>query len=161
MRLLNFESSDTLFWILTGILIVFIFIVVLVYFIQWLDFFTQELKHLNNEIGRTTGREQKHWKKRKKRLLLSIIPFIRYWYTLDPCCKGNRGCFYMMIIFSIYQIFFRFACSIVPPLLKARRVLWRGAFILCKSVGEHCVLPSANVKFHQYNTSTERCSNLL
>ena len=74
MRLLNFESSDTLFWILTGILIVFILIVVLVYFIQWLDFFTQELKHLNNEIGRTTGREQKHWKKRKMRLLLSIIP---------------------------------------------------------------------------------------
>ena len=78
VRLLNFESSDTLFCILVGILVIFILIVVLVYFIQWLDFFTQELKQLNNEIGRTTGREQKHWKKRKKRLLLSIIPFIRY-----------------------------------------------------------------------------------
>ena len=78
MRLLNFESSDPLFCTLVGILVVFIIIVVLVYFAQWLNFFTHELKQLNNEIGRTTGREQKHWKKRKKRLLLSIIPFIRY-----------------------------------------------------------------------------------
>lgn len=75
---MNGESATPLFWILLGILVILILIVIIVYFVQWLNFFTQELRHLNNEIGRTTGREQKRWKRRKRRLLLSIIPFIRY-----------------------------------------------------------------------------------
>lgn len=40
--------------------------------------FQKELKHLNLEIGRTSGREQRYWRRRKKRLLLSLIPFVRY-----------------------------------------------------------------------------------
>ena len=40
--------------------------------------FQKELKHLNLEIGRTSGREQRYWQRRKKRLLLSLIPFVRY-----------------------------------------------------------------------------------
>lgn len=39
--------------------------------------FFRELRYLNQEIGRTTGREQ-HYIHRKKRLFLSLIPFVRY-----------------------------------------------------------------------------------
>ena len=47
-------------------------------FISWLDEFQQELRYLNNEIGRTSGKERKRWKARKRRLLLSLLPFVRY-----------------------------------------------------------------------------------
>ena len=40
--------------------------------------FSQELRFLNNEIGRTTGSEQKHWLRRRRRLWLSLLPFVRY-----------------------------------------------------------------------------------
>ena len=37
-----------------------------------------EIKYLNSEIERCSGRERKYYKKHKKRLLLSFLPFIRY-----------------------------------------------------------------------------------
>ena len=40
--------------------------------------FQKELKHLNLEIGSTSGREQRYWQRRKKRLWLSLIAFVRY-----------------------------------------------------------------------------------
>ena len=44
-------------------------------FLQW---FRRELRYVNKEIARTHGDEKKHWQKRKKRLLCSLIPFVRY-----------------------------------------------------------------------------------
>ena len=40
--------------------------------------FIQELRYLNTEIGRTTGKQRKHWLRRRHRLWLSLIPFVRY-----------------------------------------------------------------------------------
>ena len=40
--------------------------------------FFAELRYLNMEIGRTRGRERKHWKRKRRRLFLSLIPFARY-----------------------------------------------------------------------------------
>ena len=40
--------------------------------------FMRELRYLNQEIARTTGRERQHYIRRKKRLFLSLIPFVRY-----------------------------------------------------------------------------------
>ena len=40
--------------------------------------FSGELKYINIEIGRTDGAERKHWQKRKRKLLLSLIPFVKY-----------------------------------------------------------------------------------
>ena len=40
--------------------------------------FLRELRYLNQEIARTEGRERQHYIRRKKRLLLSLIPFVRY-----------------------------------------------------------------------------------
>lgn len=53
-------------------------IAILVRIIMWLNNFKRELKYLNIEIRRTDGRERKYWISRKRRLWLSIIPFIRY-----------------------------------------------------------------------------------
>lgn len=47
-------------------------------FMPWLRDFRRELKFINMEIDRTTGREQQHWIKRKKRLKMSILPFYHY-----------------------------------------------------------------------------------
>lgn len=52
--------------------------VILVKFIMWINDFSHELRYLNNEIGRTDGSEQRYWKRQKRRLWLSIIPFVRY-----------------------------------------------------------------------------------
>ena len=40
--------------------------------------FLRELRYLNQEIARTEGREQQHYIRRNKRLLLSLIHFVRY-----------------------------------------------------------------------------------
>ena len=40
--------------------------------------FIQELRYLNTEIARTTGSHRKHWIRRRRRLWLSLIPFVRY-----------------------------------------------------------------------------------
>jgi len=38
--------------------------------------FSRELKHLNNEISRTTGRERRYWIRQKRSLWRSLIPFV-------------------------------------------------------------------------------------
>ena len=43
-----------------------------------LEGFRWELKRLNIEIGRTTGEEQKMWRTRRRKLWLSLLPFIKY-----------------------------------------------------------------------------------
>lgn len=37
--------------------------------------FNKELRYINGEIERTVGGEQARWKRARKRLLLSLIPF--------------------------------------------------------------------------------------
>lgn len=64
--------------ILAAVVVVLLVVLLLFRFISWLQWFRTELRYLNKEIVRTTGEEQERWKARKKRLLLSIIPFIGY-----------------------------------------------------------------------------------
>jgi len=45
-------------------------------FIQLRDFLSA-LRSINMEIRRTDGREQAHWRKKRRRLWLSLLPFIR------------------------------------------------------------------------------------
>jgi len=40
--------------------------------------FIRELRYLNTEIARTTGGHRQHWLRRRRRLWLSLIPFVRY-----------------------------------------------------------------------------------
>jgi len=40
--------------------------------------FKSELRYLNTEIHRTEGRERKHYIRRRRRLWLSLLPFVKY-----------------------------------------------------------------------------------
>ncbi len=72
------NETDTELWWLVGILAVIILFALLVGLAQFLNDFSHELRYLNNEIGRTTGAERKHWIRQRRRLWLSLIPFVKY-----------------------------------------------------------------------------------
>ena len=72
------EAPVNWIYIGLGILGVLALIFVVAVFIPWLQDFRHELKYLNSEIQRTEGREQRHWIKKKKRLMRSILPFFHY-----------------------------------------------------------------------------------
>lgn len=44
---------------------------------QWFFEFTSELRYLNAEIKRTQGKEKRYWICQRRKLWLSIIPFIK------------------------------------------------------------------------------------
>ena len=75
---ISFKSSETLLGIL--LLILMIAVVVILCSMPWIAWFRQELKFLNIEIERNSHnpREQARWKRRKKRLLLSLLPGFKY-----------------------------------------------------------------------------------
>ncbi|MBR2464379.1 MAG: hypothetical protein IKB41_02960 [Clostridia bacterium] len=56
--------------LLVGVLIVFLVI--------RLPEFKRELWYINMEIERSDEEEKLLWKKKKRKLLLSLIPFVRY-----------------------------------------------------------------------------------
>lgn len=69
---------NTAFWIIIGVTVVILAIPLAIRGMSFWRFFTRELKYIEIEIERTEGREQKYWKKKKKKLLMSLIPFVRY-----------------------------------------------------------------------------------
>lgn len=71
------ENNAVVYGII-GIAAFLILILFLIFMALFLDDFSRELKYLNTEIRRTSGREQKYWKKRKRRLWLSLLPFVKY-----------------------------------------------------------------------------------
>jgi hypothetical protein len=77
----NFVEStnnldEWLYWI-GGIVALSILILILVRFIFYLDNFSHQLKYLNVEIKRTHGSERMHYIRRRRRLWLSLIPFVK------------------------------------------------------------------------------------
>ena len=66
-----FEFVITLFLIIVGFTVLFLFV-------SWLKDFEAELRYLTNEVHRTEGREQKHWIRKRRKLWLSLLPFVRY-----------------------------------------------------------------------------------
>ena len=54
------------------------FAIIAVRFAMWFSWFRRELHYIDKEIERTEGREQAHWKKRKKDLYRSMNPFARH-----------------------------------------------------------------------------------
>lgn len=53
-------------------------LIILVGLAKFFSDFSRELKLINLEIGRTTGGERRYWKRQKRRLWLSLIPFVPY-----------------------------------------------------------------------------------
>lgn len=55
--------------------------VLIVAFVVWLPKFQQELKHVNLRIEQSISeRERQHYLRRRRRLWLSLIPFVKYKY---------------------------------------------------------------------------------
>ena len=70
----DFQTIPTYIYILIGILILFF----LGALIQHLTEFIQELRYLNKEIQCTSGAERKYWLQQRRRLWLSLLPFVKY-----------------------------------------------------------------------------------
>jgi len=69
--------SETDVWLI-GILAAFILVGLTFRLALFLRNFSRELSLLNMEIHRTEGGEQLHYIRRRRRLWLSLIPFVRY-----------------------------------------------------------------------------------
>ena len=68
---------DALTNVLLTMVIAFFVIVLLVGLTMRINGFSHDLRHLNIEIGRTEGAEREYWKREKRRLWLSLLPFFR------------------------------------------------------------------------------------
>ena len=83
MSLLSFTLALTIFGVELDMLTIFVLATIgLILLCLWLVpviiGFRDELEYLNMEIQRTEGRERAHWEKKKRKLWLSLIPFVRY-----------------------------------------------------------------------------------
>ena len=72
------NNPDTALYWLIGIVAAFFLILLLFGLVNFINDFSQELRYLNNEIGRTTGAERRYWIRQRRRLWLSLIPFVKY-----------------------------------------------------------------------------------
>lgn len=72
----NNESAFTTFILFVGCAIFAVLIIGVL--ISFLYDFSRELKILNMEIKRTDGKERRYWLRKRRRLLISLIPFVPY-----------------------------------------------------------------------------------
>lgn len=63
--------------VLLAIVIAFFAVLILVGLTMKINEFSHELNYLNTEIARTEGAEREYWKREKRRLWLSLLPFYR------------------------------------------------------------------------------------
>ena len=63
---------------LIGFLLFLITSALIINFAEWFVFFKTEHTLITMEIKRTSGKEREYWKRRKRKLWLSIFPFVRY-----------------------------------------------------------------------------------
>ena len=72
------NEIDAFLGLLAGLTAACIVLLLLIGLVLRYGSFTRELRRLNNEIGRTYGEERKRWLRRRRRLWLSLLPFVRY-----------------------------------------------------------------------------------
>ena len=65
------------YWLIAMVAIFFLFLI-LFGLVSFFNDFRHELRYLNIEIRRTDGAEQRYWIRRRRRLWLSLIPFVKY-----------------------------------------------------------------------------------
>lgn len=72
------NSTDTPLYIFLSIAaIIFLILVISKLYLSIKEFFL-ELRYINCELHRATDSERSYWLRRRKRLWLSLIPFVRY-----------------------------------------------------------------------------------
>ena len=70
----DFQSIPVYIYFLAGILILFALGALILHLAE----FIRELRYLNKEIACTAGAEQMHWLRQRRRLWLSLLPFVKY-----------------------------------------------------------------------------------
>lgn len=70
-------SSVNVYWLI-GLVLLLLVPLVTVSFAIFLRDFSRQLAYLNSEIERSEGRQRQHWIRRRRRLWLSLLPFIKY-----------------------------------------------------------------------------------
>ncbi len=70
-------ETDPVISMLFAVVIAFFIISLFVALVVRIKGFIWELDSINREIGRTSGEEQRYWKRQKRRLWLSLLPFYR------------------------------------------------------------------------------------
>ena len=73
---MNNINQDVVFLIAAVVLL--LLFVILIGLIQFYSEFVAELQYLNSEIERTDGDERAYWLSRRRRLWLSLLPFVKY-----------------------------------------------------------------------------------
>ena len=59
-------------------IVLFAVIICLLTSLSRIGAFRQNLRYVNTEIYRTSGREQLHWMRKRRELWLSLLPFVRF-----------------------------------------------------------------------------------
>lgn len=72
------DNTNIGLWLLVGIVAFILLIFIFLEIVSFVSDFSLELQYLNMEIGRTDGDERNHWIHRRRRLWLSLIPFVKY-----------------------------------------------------------------------------------
>jgi len=72
------NELDSTTSLLLIIIALFLGVLLLFFVMQYVVGFFEELKFINNEISRNRGDERRYWKRRKRKLFLSLIPFVKY-----------------------------------------------------------------------------------
>lgn len=78
IKMLISDVETAFYWCVCVVIAVFFLILIFFGMVSFCYNFTQELKYLNNEIERTSGSERRYWIRRRWRLWLSLIPFVKY-----------------------------------------------------------------------------------
>lgn len=65
-------------WAAIGLLGLILAAVFILFMVMWLQEFRFEIRNINDEINRNEGEERKYWIARRRRLWLSLIPFVRW-----------------------------------------------------------------------------------
>ena len=76
--MLETNSFDSELWVLVCIIAIPISLGLLINLCILINDFSRELEYINREIHRTDGAERRHWIRQRRRLWLSLIPFVKY-----------------------------------------------------------------------------------
>ena len=72
------NNSDTLIVLVIVIIAIMAISAMMVGVVSSMNSFSRELRYLNREIKRSYGRERKVRLRRRRRLWLSLLPFVKY-----------------------------------------------------------------------------------
>ena len=73
------EQNENAIWLLLFLAAVIVLFIWVIWFASFLNKFQRELRHINSRIEQSISeRERMHYIRRRRRLLLSLIPFVPY-----------------------------------------------------------------------------------